>query len=143
MNRIELVKAVYDFGDPDQYSYFSDDFQYSDGLGSPPIDRDTWIAMGQLMRESFPDISEVIEDIREEGADVVVTSRFYGTFTNDFDLSALGMGVIPATGKAVDFPSATNRVSFDNDKVSKLYGLDTGPDAGMAGFLKALGVNMG
>jgi predicted ester cyclase len=142
MNRIELVKAGYNLDDPDQYSHYSDDFLYTDAMGSPPQDRDTWLAMGRLMRSAFPDLSLVIDDIREEGDSVVVTGHFSGTFANDFDLSPLGMGVIPATGKAVEFPPATNRVSFDNGKISKMYGLDSGPDAGMAGYAKALGVDM-
>jgi hypothetical protein len=73
----------------------------------------------------------------------VVTTHFSGTFTNDVDLSAWGMGVMPATGKCIDFPSGTDLVSFDNGKISKLHSLDTGPDVGMPGFLKALGVDMG
>ena len=60
-----------------------------------------------------------------------------------FDLSPLGLGVVPATGKAFDTPPGTSRVSFDNGKISKMYGLDTGPDVGMAGLLKALDVELG
>jgi predicted ester cyclase len=143
VDRIELVKSAYDLDDPEQYSHYSDDFQYSDALGGPPQDRDTWISMGQLMRSAFPDLSLVIEDSREEGDDVVVTSHFSGTFSNDMDLSPLGLGVIPSTGKTADFPSATNQVSFENGKISKMYGLDTGREAGMAGILKAFGVDIG
>jgi predicted ester cyclase len=143
MSRIDLVKAAFDLDRPDQYSYYSDDFQFTDALGSPPQDRDTWIAMGQLMRSAFPDLSLVIEDIREEGDGVVVTSHFSGTFSNDMDLSPLGLGVVPATGKAVEFRPATNVVSFDNGKISELHDPNTGPDAGVAGFGKALGVDMG
>jgi predicted ester cyclase len=143
VDRIELVKSAYDLDDPEQYSHYSDDFQYSDALGGPPQDRDTWISMGQLMRSAFPDLSLVIEDTREEGDDVVVTSHFSGTFSNDMDLSPLGLGVIPSTGKTADFPSATNQVSFENGKISKMYGPDTGQEAGMAGILKAFGVDIG
>jgi predicted ester cyclase len=143
MSKIELVKSAYDLRNPDQYSHYSDDFQFTDAQGSPPQDKSAWIAMGGLMRSAVPDVSLVIDDIREEGDDVVVTSHFSGTFTNDFDLSPLGLGVVPATGKAFDTPPGTNRVSFDNGKISKMYGLDTGPDVGMAGLLNALGVELG
>jgi predicted ester cyclase len=143
MNKIELVKAAYNLADPEQYSHYADDFQYTDAQGNPPQDKATWVAMGQLLRSAFPDLSLVIEDIREEGDGVVVRAHFSGTFTNDLDVSPLGLGIVPATGKPVNFPPGTNRVSIDNGKISKMYGLDTGPDAGMAGFLKALGVNMG
>jgi hypothetical protein len=141
MNKIELVKLANDWGNPDRNSYYSDDFQWTDALGSPPMDKATWLAMGQLMESAFPDIATVIEDIREEGDDVVITSHWSGTFTNDFDLSALGVGVVPATRKAVVFPTSTVRISFDGDKISKVHDPRSGPDAGMAGFLKVLGVN--
>jgi hypothetical protein len=143
MNKIELVKSAFSLDDPDRVSYLSDDFQWTDELGSPPMDRSSWLAMGQLVESSLPDLSYVIEDIREEGNGVVVTSHSTGTFINDLDLSPMGMGAIPATGKAVVFPSQRDRVSFDGDKISEFHNLETGPDAGMAGFLKALGADMG
>jgi hypothetical protein len=74
---------------------------------------------------------------------VVVTSHWEGTFVNDFDLSALGLGVAPATGKAVVFPTSTIRISFDGDQISRIHDPATGPDVGTAGFLKALGVELG
>jgi hypothetical protein len=128
---------------PDQYSHYSDDFQFTDELGNPPQDKDTFVAEGQPMRSAPPDLAHVIEDIREEGDEVVVTSRFSGTFTNDLDLSAMGLGVVRATGKAVGWPTGSVRLSFDDGKISKMHGLDTGPDAGMPGFLRGLGVDMG
>jgi predicted ester cyclase len=143
MNKIELVKSAFTFDDHDRLSDYSDDFQWTDELGSPPIDRSSWLSMDQLMKSAFPDLSYVIEGIREDGDGVVVTSHFSGTFSNDLDLSSLGMGVIPATGKAVVFPSQRDRVSFEGDKISELHNLETGPDAGMAGLAKALGADMG
>ena len=50
----------------------------------------------------------------------------------------MGMGVIPATGQPVSFPSSTNRVSFEGDKIVHNQDLSTGPDAGVQGFLNAL-----
>jgi hypothetical protein len=46
MNKIELVRAAFDLDDPDQYSHYSDDFQFTDALGNPPQDKDTFIAGG-------------------------------------------------------------------------------------------------
>jgi len=140
MNKVDIVKTAFSFDTPDEisYGYLSDDFQWSDSVGSPPMGKDAWIGMGELMKASFPDVGNVIDEIRQEGQDVIVVSHFTGTFKNDFDLSALNMGVIPATGKTVNFPISTNRVSFDGDKISRLKDLDTGPNAGMAGFMAAL-----
>lgn len=143
MNRIGLVKAAFDLDNPDQYSHYSDDFQFTDALGNPPQDKDSFIAGGQPVRLALPDLAHVIEDIREDGDDVVVTHHLSGTFTNDLDLSAMGLGVIRATGKAIDWPPGSVRLSFKNGKISRMHGLDTGPDAGMAGFLRGLGVDVG
>lgn len=142
MNKIDIVKVAFDFDNADSASLLSDDFQSTDAVGGPPTDKSMWIGMGQMMRASFPDISYVIQDIREEGDSVMVTGRFSGTFVNDFDLSAMGMGVIPATGAAVEFSDGTSQVSFDGDKISRVHDPDTGPNAGMKGFLRALGVDM-
>jgi len=141
MGRIELVKAANEWGSPDRSALYTDDFQFTNALGGPPMDRNAWLGMADLMESAIPDISTVFEDIREEGDSLLVTSHWEGTFTNDFDLSALGLGVIPATGKVVVFPTSTVRMTFDGDKLCAVYDPATGPDAGMAGFLRALSAN--
>lgn len=138
MTNPEIVRKAWDASDPDRYSYLADNFQWTDELGSPAMDRASWKGMGDLIEAAMPDLEIVIDELREEGDDVVVGTRFVGTFTNDFDLSAVGMGVIPATGKAVEIGPNLARVSFDGDKISRLHGLETGADAGMAGFVKAM-----
>ena len=143
MNKIELVKLANNWHAPDRNSLYTDDFQFTDALGSPPMDKGSWLAMGQLMESALPDVSTVIEDIREESDEVVITSHWSGTFTNDLDLSAMGMGVISATGSAVVFPTSTVRIGFDNGQISRVHDASTEPDAGMPGFLKALGADMG
>jgi hypothetical protein len=143
MDKIELVRMINDWTKPLRKDYYTEDFQMTNAQGSPPSDRDAALAMGQLMQAAMPDIRTVIEDIREEGDDVVLTSHWEGRFVNDFDLSAMGMGVIPATGKAVVFPTSTIRISFDDGQISKIHDPATAPDAGPAGFFKALGVEMG
>jgi len=143
MNKSEIVKAAYGFNGSGQNAYLSDDFRWTDELGSPPMDKDSFGAMGSLMGSAFPDMSMDIDGIQEEGDGLVVTSHFSGTFTNDLDLSAMGMGVIPATGKMVVFPSQRDAVSFDGDKISEIHNKETGPDAGMAGVFKKLGAARG
>lgn len=143
MDKIELVKSVNDWTKPRRKDYYTDDFQFTNAQGGPAMDRDATFAMGQLMQSAMPDIRTVIEDIGEEGDDVVLTSHWEGTFVNDFDLSVLGMGVAPATGKAIVFPTSTIRISFEDGKISRIHNPATGPDTGTAGFFKALGVEMG
>lgn len=78
--------------------------------------------MGELMESALPDVSTVIEDIREEGDEVAATSHWEGTLTNDLDLSPMGAGVIPATGRAVVFPTSTVRIGFDVVRTSSWVG---------------------
>jgi predicted ester cyclase len=143
MNKIEIVKAFYSFDNFEKSAqYLSDDFQGTDSVGGPPFDKAGWIGMGQMFKGSLPDINVLIDDIHEDGDSVMVTSHFTGTFTNDFDLSAMGMGIIPASGDFVEFPTSKAKISFIGDKVSKFHDMDTGPDAGMPGLMKALGVTV-
>jgi thiamine pyrophosphate-dependent acetolactate synthase large subunit-like protein len=143
MNKIEIVRKVNDWSEPRRKDYYADNFQSTNAQGAPPSDRDAAFAIGQLMQSAMPDIRTVVEDIREDGDDVVLTSHWEGTFVNDFDLSAMGLGVAPATGKAVVFPTSTIRISFDGDRISRIHDPATDPDAGPAGFFKALGMEMG
>jgi uncharacterized protein YxjI len=139
VNKSELVKLAFNGDGPEEGFYLSDDFQWSDSLGNPPMDKASFQGMAQPLQSALPDLSIVIEDIREDGDEAVVTSHYVGTFRNDLDLSSVGMGVIAATRKAIVFPSQRDRVSFDGDKISEIHNLETGPDAGIAGFIKALG----
>ncbi len=144
MDKVEIVREAFTFGDLERSAaHLADDFQWSSEAGDAPMDKAAWFGMGALLQGSFPDISNVIEDIWEHGEDVMVTSHFSGTFINDLDMTPMGMGVIPASGAHVRFPSGTVRITFDGDKISRTHETDTGPEAGLAGFVRALGVNMG
>ena len=142
MDKVEIVKKAmsFDTSPEEGKTYYADNFQATDSVGSPATDKQTWFVMGDMMRASFPDISYEMEEVRQEGEDVLVKGHFEGTFEKDFDLSAMNMGVLPATGKKVVFPQDNSRVSFDADnKIVRSHSLDTGPEAGQAGFFKALG----
>jgi hypothetical protein len=78
MNKVEFVKRNLDLNNPDRYSQISDEFQWTDAMGSPPMDKNAWIGMGQLMEAAFPDLSYVIKDVREKGDGVGVLSPLQG-----------------------------------------------------------------
>ena len=88
MNKTETIKTAFNMGDPEeQKKYYTDDYQFTDSVGSPPMDLNMWFGMGELMKAAMPDADYIIEDIREDGDDVLVTGHFTGTFKNDFNLS--------------------------------------------------------
>ena len=140
MNDVETVRAAFSFPDPEQADeLFADSFQWLSADGNEHMDKATWIGMGDILEASFPDMDYVIEDISQEEDGVRVTGYFVGTFANDFDLSALGMGVVSATGEKIQWPATTALVTVENGKVTRIRDTATGPDSGLAGFLRPLG----
>jgi predicted ester cyclase len=141
MNKLDIVNSVMvGSGYSDKGSLYTDDFQATNSVGEPPFDKNTWLGMEELLMGSFPDFDFVIDEIEEDSDGVWLTGHFAGTFTKDLDLTAMGVGVIPASGKKVTWPNSRNLISFEGDKISRWHTLDTGPDAGMSGFLRPLGV---
>ncbi len=117
-------------------TYLSDDFQNLDQDGNVIMDRQTYIGMTQILTNAFKDFTAVIGDTREEGDSVLVTYHFEGTHTSDLDLSAMGMGVIPASGKEIVWPEADSKITVEGGKIAKLEG--TGDSRGMEDFVAAL-----
>jgi hypothetical protein len=99
------------------------------------MDKESWLGMGNLLRASLPDIDYIFENIREQEDGVLVTGYFAGTFSNDFDLSFMGMGVIPASGKKIRWPSATSRVTIEDGQITRSHALSAD---GLAAFFEPL-----
>ncbi len=67
-----------------------------------------------------------------------MTGHFEGTHTGDLDLSAMGLGVIPASGKKIVWPEASAKLTIEDGKIVRME-----PYAGAAGlkaWLAALGI---
>jgi hypothetical protein len=140
MNKIDIVRKAIGFETPvtEQKALFDDEYQFTDSIGGPAMDKAAWFAMGDLYRAAMSNPGYAIDEIHQEGEDVILTGRFTGTFVHDFDLSAMHMGVIKATGKPVKFSPSTSRISFKGDKIVHNHELGTGPNAGLPGFLAAI-----
>jgi predicted ester cyclase len=119
MNKMDVIKKISD--DTVAAMYLADDFTATDDAGSPTMNKEAWIGMGNLLRASVPDLKIAIEDISEEGDKVKGSGRFTGTFQNDLDLSAIGMGTIPATGRALNLKSNSWVVTFEGDKIKNWH----------------------
>ena len=118
-------------------TYLSEDFQSLDKDGNVEQNRETYIGASQLMATAFTDFKFVYSDMHEEEDDVIVIGQFEGVHTEDLDLSALGLGVIPASGKKFVVPSG-NKFKIEGDKIVSRE--DYGDYGGSAAFLAALGV---
>lgn len=119
-------------------AYLSDDFQSFDKDGNVVMDKQAYIGMTQLLASAFNDFKIVYGDLREEGDSVIVSYHFEGTHTGDLDLSAMGMGVIPASGKKIVWPEDTSAFEIQGDKIVSIK--PYGDSAGIETFLAALGV---
>ena len=100
-SKLEVVQEWLDAAADDYdaaYEYFADDFQWvqTDGV---VMDRAAYLGMANLLRSALPDLEHVVGEVREEDGSVLLISHFEGTHENDLDLSAMGMGVFPASGK--------------------------------------------
>jgi predicted ester cyclase len=128
-------------GDSDAIEGFlSDDFQNFDKDGNVALTKEGLRNMGRMMQAAFTDYGFVLSELREEGDFIIMTGHFEGTHSGDLDLSAMGIGVIPARGKKIVWPKASAKLSIEGDKIVRME-----PYAGAAGlkaFLAALGVEL-
>lgn len=120
--------------------YLSDDFHNLDKDGNIEGNKEAYIGMSQLLFASFEDFEFVKSDIREVDDGVILTGHFEGKHTGDLDFSALGLGVIPASGKKIVWPESRNKFIIVDDKIVGIQALDE--NGGVAAFMKALGVEM-
>ncbi len=140
--KTDLVKAWTDLK-PDEIEeadkYLADDFENVDENGAVLMDKNGWIGMGQMLVNSFPDWEFVRTDLREEGDKVILTGHFQGTHQTDLDLSMMGLGVIPASGKKIVWPDESSRVTVSGGKIQRLE--PYGEGGGMKAFLAGFGIN--
>jgi predicted ester cyclase len=140
-NKLDVVKAYNDTEDLNaSRAYLSDDFQSVDKDGKVVMNKEAYIGMGHMLLASLPDFRFVRSDLRQEGDYVIMTGHFQGTHKADLDLSAMGLGVIPASGKEIVWPEVSVKFTVEGGKIvrEEPYGeLD-----GMKAFLMGLGVEL-
>ena len=122
----------------DAWAYLADDFKNVDKDGNVVLNRESFIGMSRMVITSFPDFSFVKTGIREEDDYVVVNGHNEGTHMSDIDLSALGIGVVPASGKKVVWPEGNFKVTVSDGKIST-WG-PHGDYSGAAAWFSALGL---
>jgi predicted ester cyclase len=119
-------------------TYLSDDFQNVDKDDNVVMNKEGYIGMSHMLLASLPDFEFVRTALREEGDFVIMTGHFEGTHTGDLDLSAMGVGVIPASGKKIVWPEASAKLTVEGDKIARME--PYGDSGGMEAFLAPLGV---
>lgn len=114
--------------------FFSDDFKSLDKDGNVISGKAEFVASNKQLMEAFKDFKGVVHDISEEGDSVILTFHFEGTHTGDFDLSAMGLGVIPATGKKVVTPESKTRFMIEGDQIVSSQPISGGFEYLLAGI---------
>jgi hypothetical protein len=118
----------------------SDDFQNLDQDGNVALTKEEFLNFARMIRAAFTDHGFVTTELLEDGDYVIITGHNEGVHIADLDLSAMGLGILPASGKKVVWPEASAKLTIVGDKVKRLEPY-AGP-AGLKAFLSALGIEL-
>ncbi len=141
MEPIEVVDefaGAYNAGKYDDVSgYLSDGFTFS-GPVPEPVDAQMWLGLNKALRAGIPDLDFHLHTMGAEGDVVKIGAQVTGTHTADLDLTPMGFGVIPASGKSVDLPHEAGRITVEGDKIVS-FDVDAVEGGGLMGILKQIG----
>ena len=119
-------------------SLLTDDFVFS-GPVPKPINGPAWLDMSKNLKAAFPDLDYQFKIEGVNGNVVNISAQLKGTHKGDLDLTAMGMGVIPATNKSFVAAKEHGKVTVQGDKVKSLAN-EPSEGAGMMAILGQLGV---
>ena len=145
-SKVKVVRAWHDelYANPPSSvmganaAYLSDDFQNLDQDGNVVMNKEAYSGFNQLIFAAFKDFKAMFSDLREEDGYVIMTFHFEGTHTDDLDMSAMGLGVIPASGKKIVWPEQSAKVTVEGDKIVQIE--PYGGSGGAEDFLVPLGI---
>ncbi len=144
MNTSELAQAFAQAINANDWGsvadFLADDFQFS-GPVPEPVGAAEWIGLNRMLQAGMPDMSINLRIVSVEGELVRSTDHLTGTHTADLDLTPLGLGVIPATGRRVSLPQELGVARVRDGKIVSIH-LDTSAEGSIAELLAQLGVEM-
>jgi len=101
-------------------TYLSEDFQFA-GPVPEPIGKMQYVGLMNLMLAAFPDIDLGITVVGEDGNVVEVTHQLSGTHTGDLDLTPMGMGVFPASGRSFSMAQEHFEYVIEGDQIVSTF----------------------
>lgn len=143
MGNSEIVRALFgafEAGDMEAAAGYLDEGFRFNGPVPEPIGKDQWVGPQAAMRAGIPDWSFNLSDVQTDGDVVRTAVQVTGTHTGELDLSPIGMPVVPATGRSVSNPVEHPEVTVRDGKITGVHVGDVGPEGGVGGILKQLGV---
>ena len=121
-------------------SYLSNDFKFS-GPVPEPISGNEWIGMSATLKAAFPDLDYQFNTDGSSGDTVNISAQLRGTHKGDLDLTAMHMGVIPATSKSFKAAHEHGKAMVRDGKVTSLA-FEPTEGAGLMAILDQLGVKI-
>ena len=121
-------------------STLANDFQFS-GPVPQPISGPTWMGMSASLKAAFPDLNYQFKVESVNGNTVKFSAELKGTHSGDLDLTAMNMGVIPATKKSFAAAHEHGQSTVQDGKV-KTWAMEPTENAGLMAILGQLGVKV-
>jgi hypothetical protein len=121
-------------------SLLSSDFKFS-GAVPEPISGEAWIGMSINLKAAFPDLDYQFKIESVDGKSANISAELKGVHSGDLDLTAMDMGVIPATGKSFKAAHEHGKATVRDGKVDSLA-LEPTEGAGLMAILGQLGVKL-
>jgi len=121
-------------------SYLSSDFKFS-GPVPEPISAAEWMGMSANLKAAFPDLDYQFKIESVDGDTAHISAELKGTHKGDLDLTAMNMGVIPATGKTFKATLEHGVASLRDGKITA-WAMERTEGAGLMAILGQLGVKI-
>jgi SnoaL-like polyketide cyclase len=121
-------------------TFLSDDFQFS-GPIPEPVNGEQWMGISTNLKVAFPNLDYHFGIESAEGNVVHISAQLSGKHTGNLDLTAMGMGVIPATGKSFSAKREQADVTLRGDKVAS-WAVQPTEGAGLVAVLSQLGIQV-
>ncbi len=121
-------------------TYFSNDFKFS-GPVPEPISGEAWLGMSASLKSAFPDLDYQFRIESVDGDTAHISAELKGTHKADLDLTAMQLGVIPATGKSFHAAHEHGKATLKDGKITS-WEMEHTEGAGLMAILAQLGVKV-
>ena len=144
MDTKETVQALMDAVQMGNFekakSYLANDFKFS-GPVPEPISGAEWMGMSASLKAAFPDLNYHFKVESVNGDTANISAELQGTHKGALDLTALHMGVIPATGKSFKAAHEHGKAMVRDGKITS-WTMEPTEGAGLMAILKQIGAKV-
>jgi hypothetical protein len=143
MDSKAVVQSVMDAVQAGNYaqakSFLSDDFRFS-GPVPEPMNADGWMGILSTLKNASPNIQYHFQVESMDGDTANIGSKLEGTQSAPLDLTAMHMGVIPATNKSWSAALEHGKATVNKGGKVTSWAVEPTEGAGLMAILGQLGV---